>query len=666
MIKDSAIHEQDVSAGGLYARNWAFIPDHLQRALGDVQILLAGTGLGSMIARALAQTGFRRFFLADGDTVERPNLNRQDFTGTQIGQNKAQAVADTLRSIHTGADIEVVPRYLRAEDMPSLVERSDLIVNTIDLDNPAFLALNRAAHAQRKYCLFPMNLGWGGSLLVFSPDGLSLDEYLRQGNAGGQPQELVTTLIARVVQSLPGGVPDELASVLHQFVERTPESWPFDPQLGIAAHLTASLCARAAVAIVAGQPIREAPNVIWVNASDAIAPATTYSEQSENVALDTATALHDSDKVKTSSDHVLQFPTHHRPLETFPFTRARVEARIQESQSSISRKLAPEYTAILRPGTGLSVITSAHVALTDEERLAISRYRLEQYVTAGFYDADLVEQQALREDPSMEMLGARDTHIFVANEAGIILSYLCLQSPSHWFQPLVSESPAQPAHEISRLHPVRRRTNADVALLPMMSDLIRSGFPVETEYGEIFARHRGIRDTPVDNVYEISRFVRNLRLPHRTAESVTDLAMVETIVAAQRFLTDPRRRNEIVIGCMAPPARRFLHGIGIRIAYAAKAPILGENRGGEAPNGSRIWASASNEPGRFWPFALSCIELRQDDSYYARLDVALSRDSAQTARREMNALRRSDSVLRSRFASYTEETQGIEWADTYA
>src|SRR5487761_2505204 len=299
-----------VEREGLYARNWAFIDAALQKKLGTQRLLFAGTGLGSMIARAAAQTGFQRFILADGDVVERSNLNRQDFTGAQIGQNKAEAIAQMLQSIQPHAEIEVIPRYLTPDDFPSLVARSDLIVNTIDLDNPAFLALNRITHAQQKYCLFPMNLGWGGSLLVFSPRGITLDEYLTLDDPERDPSAAVTDLIGRVVLSLPGGVPNEVAHVLRQFQERTSETWPYDPQLGIASHLTAAICARAAVALTAGEPVREAPDVIWVNAYDAVAPL---------LIPDVAPLSGD---VSMSASALGEMPASH------PFSRVNVEQRI--------------------------------------------------------------------------------------------------------------------------------------------------------------------------------------------------------------------------------------------------------------------------------------------------------------------------------------------------
>lgn len=647
----------------LYARNWAFIAPSLQKDLANTRLLFAGTGLGSMIARATAQTGFQRFILADGDVVERPNLNRQDFTGQQLGRNKADAMAETLRSMQPRADIEVVPRYLTAEDFPSLVARSDIVVNTIDLDNPAFLALNRVAHAQGKYCLFPMNLGWGGSLLVFSPFGMTLDEYLAQDHPELDPEAAVSYLIERVIQSVPGGVPQEIAHVLRQFVDRTPETWPYDPQLGIAAHLTAAISARAAVALVAGQPVREAPDAIWVNASDAIAPLTT------------PTGSH-SERHATIGDTGGGKPPRHTPLPTTrPFSRENVERRIEalaRSEHAGGSAHAPvgEYVAVFRPGTRLTIISASHNALTEQERADVSAYRLEQYIAAGLYDAELVERAQIKEDPAMTMLGPRDTHLIVVNEDGVIASYMCLQAAAEQFRPRITEASAlSPFARESFLRSkqfsggVRAASSLGVSVYPTVSEAVRRGFPVETEYGALYVNHAGLRNMPVDNVREIARFVRNLSMKRHGSDSTIDLAIVETILASVRYLLAPDHHAEAVVGCIAPEARRFLYHLGIPVAYAPSAPILGENLGGSTPDGPPIWADASHAPGKFWPFAISCLDLKRDQAYFEQLETTMACDSAQEVRRAMNEARRSRLRPRSRFASYTEPTERLEWVD---
>ncbi|HEX6121781.1 MAG TPA: ThiF family adenylyltransferase [Ktedonobacterales bacterium] len=253
----------------LYARNWLFIPTELQARLRQTTLLTAGTGLGSVVATLAARVGFTRFVLVDGDVVERSNLNRQAFTQAHLGQNKAEATAEIIRAIVPEATVESVPRFVTADDVAAIVGQGDIIINTIDLDNLAFLKLNQAAREAKKPVLFPINLGWGGALLVFPPEGLSLDEYLALAPGQAGTEAVATQLIMRILQGIPGGIPPYLAALLPSFQSRDPASWPYDPQLGVATHLSAALSVRAAVALVAGEPLRVAPEVLWLDALSA-------------------------------------------------------------------------------------------------------------------------------------------------------------------------------------------------------------------------------------------------------------------------------------------------------------------------------------------------------------------------------------------------------------
>jgi molybdopterin/thiamine biosynthesis adenylyltransferase len=262
------------TSAALYARNWAFLDAAAQARLAETPLFTAGTGLGSVIACLAARTGFQRFLLADGDVVEESNLNRQAFFQSQAGQNKATATASLIAGIAPDARIQVVPRYVSTPDFADLMRQSGIVVNTIDLDNPAFLSLNRAARAAGVPALFPVNLGWGGAVSVFTPTSQSLDDFLDIAFGvsldGTKTNEVATRLIERILQRLPAPLPRYLAEMLPRYLARDAQSWPTDPQVGVAANITAALAVRAAVSLATGQPVRSAPDVIWCDALDLI------------------------------------------------------------------------------------------------------------------------------------------------------------------------------------------------------------------------------------------------------------------------------------------------------------------------------------------------------------------------------------------------------------
>src|SRR5262249_41638357 len=129
----------------LYARNWAYISAELQDHLAETTLFTAGAGVGNVVATLAARTRGQRVIISGGDTVEESNLNRQSFSRTHLGQNKAVATATLIMDIQPDAHIEVVDRYLDVTDCAPLVSRADIVLNTIDLDTLAFLELNRVA-----------------------------------------------------------------------------------------------------------------------------------------------------------------------------------------------------------------------------------------------------------------------------------------------------------------------------------------------------------------------------------------------------------------------------------------------------------------------------------------------------------------------------------------
>lgn len=64
-------------------------------------------GLGSNVAVALIRTGFRHLEILDKDVVEASNLNRQDYTLSDIGKPKVSCLKARLLSINPNADITI-------------------------------------------------------------------------------------------------------------------------------------------------------------------------------------------------------------------------------------------------------------------------------------------------------------------------------------------------------------------------------------------------------------------------------------------------------------------------------------------------------------------------------------------------------------------------------
>ncbi len=251
---------------GLTERNWGFITPEAQARIRTTRVLLAGCGLGSRVATLAARTGFARFILADGDTVELSNLNRQAFRLAQLGRNKAEATAELVREINPAAEVEVLPRFIAAAEADELVSRADVVVNMVD-PGPALYAINHAATRQNKVSLFPLNIGFGAMALAFGPGSATLEEMVGKGTG---PEMLFFKLVEAVLPEIPyvADYTVQLAPVIDDILSGRRAG----PQLGVAVAINASLLVTAMIRATLHLPLRLAPRPLaldaWVSSGE--------------------------------------------------------------------------------------------------------------------------------------------------------------------------------------------------------------------------------------------------------------------------------------------------------------------------------------------------------------------------------------------------------------
>ena len=141
-----------------------------QQRLQDSTVLVVGLGgLGCPAALYLAAAGVGTMILADGDVVELSNLQRQiAHRQTDIGNNKAESVAASIRALSTEVKVEIHPVNLDAQNLPELLPDVDLVVDASD-NYPIRFALNRACIAACIPLVSAAAVRSEGQLAVFDP-----------------------------------------------------------------------------------------------------------------------------------------------------------------------------------------------------------------------------------------------------------------------------------------------------------------------------------------------------------------------------------------------------------------------------------------------------------------------------------------------------------------
>ncbi len=78
----------------------------IHKRISEARIGIAGLGgIGSHVAEALARAGIGHLVIADFDTVDMTNLNRQNYSVKDVGRAKSDATYDIIKGIRPDADI---------------------------------------------------------------------------------------------------------------------------------------------------------------------------------------------------------------------------------------------------------------------------------------------------------------------------------------------------------------------------------------------------------------------------------------------------------------------------------------------------------------------------------------------------------------------------------
>ena len=137
------------------------------KIVGAHALVVGAGGLGSPAALYLAAAGVGRITLADGDTVDLSNLQRQILhTQQSIGQAKALSGQSALSRINPEIMIEAISERLVGERLEALVASADVVLDCCD-NFATRHAVNRACVKYRKPLVSGAAIRFDGQLSVF-------------------------------------------------------------------------------------------------------------------------------------------------------------------------------------------------------------------------------------------------------------------------------------------------------------------------------------------------------------------------------------------------------------------------------------------------------------------------------------------------------------------
>ena len=165
-----------------FARNIGWVTEAEQAALRGKRIAIAGVGgVGGVHLLSLARLGIGAFHVAEMDTFDLVNFNRQagDMMST-LGRPKVEVMIEMARDINPELDIKVFGEGVNAGNLDAFLDGVDLYVDGLDFF--AFQARRdtfNACHAKGVPAVTAAPLGMGTAVLSFLPGKMSFEEYFR-------------------------------------------------------------------------------------------------------------------------------------------------------------------------------------------------------------------------------------------------------------------------------------------------------------------------------------------------------------------------------------------------------------------------------------------------------------------------------------------------------
>lgn len=163
-----------------FSRNIGWVTEAEQSRLRNKRIAIAGMGgVGGGHLLTLARLGIGAFNIADFDTFETANFNRQ--AGAMISsldKPKVQVLASMAHDINPDLTIREFPAGINETNLDDFLQGVDLYIDSLDFFAISVRrAIFAACHRLGIPAVTAAPLGMGAAVLVFLPDKMSFEQY---------------------------------------------------------------------------------------------------------------------------------------------------------------------------------------------------------------------------------------------------------------------------------------------------------------------------------------------------------------------------------------------------------------------------------------------------------------------------------------------------------
>lgn len=163
-----------------FSRNIGWITEAEQERLRQSRVAIAGLGgVGGVHLLTLARLGVGKFSIADFDSFDLANFNRQvGATLSSLGRPKIDVLAEMAQAINPELDLRTFPQGVRGEVIDGFLEGVQVYVDGLDFFAFAARRMSFAACERKGIpAVTAAPVGMGTALLVFGPGGMPFEDY---------------------------------------------------------------------------------------------------------------------------------------------------------------------------------------------------------------------------------------------------------------------------------------------------------------------------------------------------------------------------------------------------------------------------------------------------------------------------------------------------------
>ncbi|MYM98397.1 ThiF family adenylyltransferase [Duganella vulcania] len=176
-----------------FARNIGWLTPAEQTVLRGKRIAIAGMGgVGGVHLLTLARLGVGAFHIADFDTFDIANFNRQVGAAmSTLGRPKVEVLAEMARDINPELQLTSFPGGVNRDNLASFFEGVDLYVDGLDFFAFGARQATFAACARLGIpAITAAPLGMGTAVLNFLPGHMTFEEYFGWGELPDEEKAL--------------------------------------------------------------------------------------------------------------------------------------------------------------------------------------------------------------------------------------------------------------------------------------------------------------------------------------------------------------------------------------------------------------------------------------------------------------------------------------------